>query len=743
MLRVPDLKSPSLGKINMSAKSILVVEDEVLVARDIKARLIRMGYDVLDTASRGVEAIEKALRLKPNLVLMDINLRDEMDGVEAAIKIRELYDVPVIFCTAYSNEDTLERAKVSEPYGYVLKPFDNRELEINIEIALYKHRVEKDLQDTRRRLDATLTNVSDGVIAADLTGQIFVINPVAEKITGWNRLKAKHVNLTKVLNLMPFESGQPEFNIARLIEEGVTQKMTGVRQYMQRTDGELVPIELSISTLANDSSDLIVVTFRDIGQQLNYEEKIRVSAFYDDLTELPNRALFIDRLDSSINRRKRGTQGDFAVAFIDLDGFSAINEGLGHEEGDKVLAEISERISDTVRPDDTVSRFSGDIFAVLLDPVDSAAGAIQACNRIQQAIEKPIELGSTTVDLTASVGISLYQGAYRNPEEMIRDADTALHRAKLESKGSYVVFDHEMYKSALRFIERKSGMQQALTDDNFEVYYQPIIDVKTEKLVSMEALVRWPHPVEGMISPAEFIPIAEKTGLILPLGEWVLRSVCKQIHLWDKEGFSDFRVAVNLSARQFENNIPGMVGGILAETGVSSSSLALEITEGIAMKNVDQNIKMLEELRDLGLNISIDDFGTGYSSLAYLKRFPLNTLKIDRSFIKDIDTNSDDREITKAIIAMGQNLNLKVLAEGAETIEQVQILRDSGCDYIQGYYYSRPLPAAEILPFLQQSELKPGKTLDQALFEYEQVDIRQLFRVLDRDALMSKVSNKH
>jgi len=221
----------------------------------------------------------------------------------------------------------------------------------------------------------------------------------------------------------------------------------------------------------------------------------------------------------------------------------------------------------------------------------------------------------------------------------------------------------------------------------------------------MEALVRWNHPLEGPISPAEFIPIAEKTGLILPLGEFVLRSVCEQIREWDKVGFGNFRVAVNLSARQFENNIPQLVRGIIEETGISPESLAFEITEGIAMKNVDQNIRMLDELRALGLSISIDDFGTGYSSLAYLKRFPLNTLKIDRSFIKDITENEDDREITKAIIAMGQNLRLHVLAEGVETTEQVEFLRASGCDFIQGYYYARPLPPGQIIPYLDQQDL--------------------------------------
>ena len=352
----------------MPRKSLLIVEDEVLVARDIKARLIRMGYDVVALASKGREAIEKAVEHKPDLVLMDINLRDDMDGVDAAIRIREQVDVPVIFCTAYSNEDTLERAKVSEPYGYVLKPFDNRELEINIEIALYKHRIERDLADTRKRLDATLTNVSDGVIAADPSGQILLINPMAEKVTGWCRQKARHVHLSNVMPLQAFEAGMKVFDTANPDRDAGNFRYQ--RQYLRRAGGHLVPIELSVNRIESQESDLLVITFRDISQQLGYEEKIRHSAFFDDLTGLPNRALFFDRLDSSLNRRRRMSRDAFAVAFLDLDGFSAVNEGLGHETGDEVIRQIAARLDQTVRPDDTLSRFSGDIFAVLLDPVD-------------------------------------------------------------------------------------------------------------------------------------------------------------------------------------------------------------------------------------------------------------------------------------------------------------------------------------------------------------------------------------
>jgi diguanylate cyclase (GGDEF)-like protein/PAS domain S-box-containing protein len=682
--------------------TILVVEDEVLVARDIKSRLIRMGYEVLDTARKGAEAIEKALALKPDLVLMDIHLADEIDGIEAALRIRETIDVPVIFCTAYADEETLERAKISTPYGYVLKPFDNRELEINIEIALYKHNIEIDLNNTRRRLDATLTSISDGVIATDMAGQICLINPMAESITGWCQQSAINQNLGQVMPLQAFEATGRLMDTNNIANEEIT---SALRQVVVAHDGKLVPIEVSTNFIKSASEALVVITFRDISKQIQYEQKIRHSAFYDDLTELPNRALFMNRLESSINRRKRGFKDSFAAVLIDLDGFSPINEGLGHEMGDKLLSEVATRIAMTVRPDDTISRFSADIFAILLDPVDSAAGAIQACERIQRAIEKPIDLGSTTVDISATAGIVFDQELYNSAEEMVRDADTAIHRAKLDAKGAYVIFDNQMYQNALKFIERKSSMQQALNDKVFTVHYQPIVDTLTSKLVSMEALVRWKDPQEGYISPVEFIPIAEQTGLIMPLGEYVLRSVCEQIKVWEKEGFSGFSVAVNLSLRQFETDLPSIIESIMLETGVSASALSLEITEGIASKNVEQNVQMLQSLRSLGLSISIDDFGTGYSSLAYLKRFPLNTLKIDRSFIQDIESNEDDREITKAIIAMGQNLKLKVLAEGVENVEQLAILKSSGCDYIQGYYFSKPLPPNEVQPFLRNNSM--------------------------------------
>ncbi|MBT7880110.1 MAG: EAL domain-containing protein [Gammaproteobacteria bacterium] len=295
-------------------------------------------------------------------------------------------------------------------------------------------------------------------------------------------------------------------------------------------------------------------------------------------------------------------------------------------------------------------------------------------------------------------------GDYHTADEMLRDADTALNRAKTDAQGSYIVFDNAMYEDAVRFIDRKNGMQKALVEGVFDVHYQPIIDQETGQLSSMEALLRWPHPKEGMIPPEEFIPIAEATGLILPLGEYVLRKVCNQIRSWEDMGLEGFRVAVNISARQFETDVSALVQDAMATSGIKPSALTIEITEGLAMKNVEHYTTMLEDLRRLGVNISMDDFGTGYSSLSYLKRFPLTTLKIDRSFIKDLHLDEDDKEITKAIIAMGQSLNLATLAEGVENEAQVKVLRDYGCDYIQGYYYSKPIPAAEMTEYLRNLE---------------------------------------
>jgi diguanylate cyclase (GGDEF)-like protein/PAS domain S-box-containing protein len=693
----------------MPSARLMVVEDEVLVAKDISFRLQRMGYLVVGSTGRGGAAIDLAMEWRPDLILMDINLRDDIDGIEAAALIKQGFDVPIIFCTAFSNAETLERAKITAPYGYILKPFENRELEINIEIALYKHRTERKLRETEARLNTTLRNVSDAVIATDNQGKVRVINSVAESLILLDPARAQGMSIGQLLELKDFDRRDHSLDLeSAVLERG--QNLRGIRQHLVRRNGSEVPVEISANVIRGESveGDRIgmVVSLRDISQQIDYESQIRRNAFYDLLTDLPNRFLFLDRVRHAIFRAKQADNNRFAVLFIDLDRFRGINEGLGHQAGDQLIVEVSRRIELVIDKADTLSRFGGDIFAVLLENNQRLQEVIVTCENIQNAFEASFEISDMSIDISCSVGIVLSHELYNSAEDILRDADTAMHRAKSEKKGGHTVFDHEMHANALRYIEWGGAMKQALEEGKFEMYYQPIIAPGTGKIASMEALIRWRSSSYGEVSPAEFIPVAEETGLILPMGDWILETVCRQIRDWQDQYDIDLKVEVNLSGLQFgQADLSSKIERVLEETGIPASLLGVEITEGVAMRDIELSISTLEKLRGLGLSISIDDFGTGYSSLTCLKRYPINTLKIDRSFVMNITSNTDDQAIANAIIALAKALNLNVLAEGVETAEQLEYLVDSGCDYIQGYYYSRAMPATDVIPYLRREQL--------------------------------------
>ena len=691
----------------MKSNRLMIVEDEVLVSKDISSRLIHMGYEVCCSAGKGSEAIKKALDHKPDLILMDIHLRDNIDGIEAAGIIHQSYDVPIIFCTAYSNTETLERAKITAPYGYILKPFDNRELEINIEIALYKHRAEKELRETQERLNTTLRNINEGVIATDTEGRAFLVNTVAESLVGLQVGETKGIPITQMLETKDFETGSQNLDLLdQVLTKG--ESIWNVRQYLVRRNGSEVPIEISANAIRANRNEIIgmVISIRDISQQINFERKIRHNAFFDSLTNLPNRTLFLDRVGHAISRAQQSRNYSFAVLFIDLDQFRVINEGLGHRAGDELIIDVSHRIGDTLNHADTLSRFSGDIFAVLLDNIKSIEDVMDTCNQIQNDFSTGFTVDHRAIDISSSMGIVLHKSSYLHAEDMMRDADTAMHRAKTQAKGAYVVFDHEMHNNALRYIEWREEMQKAIDNEAFEVYYQPIISPACAKVHSLEALLRWKSDKYGYVSPAEFIPIAEDAGLICAIGEWVMNSVCQQINTWQRDHNLKLKVAVNLSANQFEQeSLPSQISEILAQHAVPAELFAVEVTEGVAMKNIDSSIKTLQELKSSGISISIDDFGTGYSSLAYLKQFPINTLKIDRSFVVDITHSSDDQAIAQAIIALGQKLQLNVLAEGIETKEQLEFLMNNGCELIQGHYFCKAMPPSEIPSYLQNDNL--------------------------------------
>ncbi|HUQ34480.1 MAG TPA: EAL domain-containing protein, partial [Pyrinomonadaceae bacterium] len=419
--------------------------------------------------------------------------------------------------------------------------------------------------------------------------------------------------------------------------------------------------------------------------------------FHDGLTGLPNRALFMDHLKLSVERGKRRDDRLFAVLFLDLDRFKVINDSLGHMVGDQLLVGIARRLEICLRPGDTVARLGGDEFTVLLEDLMSVTEAIEVADRLQKALALPFNLNGHEVFTTVSIGIALSSTGYDRPEEVLRDADTAMYRAKMLGKARHEVFDKTMHARAMNLLQMESDLRRAIERKEFVLHYQPIVALETGTIRGFEALIRWQHPERGFVSPGEFIPIAEETGLIIPVGQWVLEEACRQIHEWQEQfpQYPPLQISVNLSGKQFNTpNLIDQVSRVLRETNVEPHSLKLEITESMVMENFETAIEMLNQLRTLGLELSIDDFGTGYSSLSYLHRFPISTLKIDRSFVSRMSDNNENAEIVRTIMMLARSLKMDVVAEGVETTDQLTQLAMLECEYGQGYYFSRPLDVA-------------------------------------------------
>lgn len=434
----------------------------------------------------------------------------------------------------------------------------------------------------------------------------------------------------------------------------------------------------------------------DITERKQAEEKLFRDAFYDRLTGLPNRSLLLERIERALEYSKRRENYLFAVLFIDCDGFKHVNDSLGHTCGDQLLSAVSRRFEKLVRSADTVARLGGDEFVLLLDDIDDLSHATHIAERIQRSMTTPFTLEGQDVFISVSIGITLNSASYNSTAEMLRDADTAMYRAKMGGRNRYEVFDRHMHAAAMRRLELESDLHRSLESQDFVVHFQPIIDMVTEKLDSFEALVRWNRPLKGWTIPGEFIGLAEETGLIVRLDRWVLRAACEQMVTWLGE-FGDRSprsISVNLSSRQFaQSDLVESVSRIIEETKMPADRLKLEITESAIMGNLDSVASQLKGLCDLGIRLSIDDFGTGYSSLSYLHRLPLHTLKVDRSFAQEVSDGGQNLKIVRAIVTLAHSLNMDVVAEGIETHAQLELFRDLGCEYAQGFLFSRGLDA--------------------------------------------------
>ena len=470
--------------------------------------------------------------------------------------------------------------------------------------------------------------------------------------------------------------------LARLRAEG---QVRNFELEYRRKDGERRLAMLAAELLDIRGEECILAVVHDV-----------TSAFHDELTGLPNRALFLDRLGRTLERGRRRGEHTFAVLFLDVDRFKTVNDSLGHTAGDRLLGAIGRTLSITVRPHDTVARLGGDEFAILVEELSDAGEATRVAERLLHALALPLDLNGQQVFPTASIGIALSSTGYTSPEDVVRDADTAMYRAKARGKARYEVFDQAMHAHAVSQLRLETELRQAIERQEFRVEYQPIVALEDGRIVGLEALVRWHHPTRGIVYPAEFLQTAEETGLIVPLGWWVVREACRQVAEWQTRFTHDLPwvVAVNLSSRQFSQpNMVEEIEALLRETGVNPAHLMLEITEHVLMESSDVVTERLARLRDLRIKLSLDDFGTGYSSLSYLHRFPIHTLKIDRSFVGQMGAAGQNVEIVRSIVTLAHNLSKDVIAEGVETQEQLARLRELGCDYVQGFLVSPTIDA--------------------------------------------------
>ncbi|MBV18188.1 MAG: diguanylate cyclase [Thalassospira sp.] len=577
------------------------------------------------------------------------------------------------------------------------------------EMVALQGQSQEEAQRKQALLEATLHNIGQGICLFDQDLNLMV----------WNERYIELLNLprdlvkegTPLSDILRFNGERGEYgdvSIQALISDRVAIARRREPYRMERTRPNGRVIQVDHNPMPGGG---YVATYTDITERKQTEARMRHLAVHDVLTSLPNRTLFLDRLRQALLSARRFQRG-VTVLFVDLDRFKDINDHFGHDVGDLMIQEMGQRLSRIIRDSDTAARLGGDEFAIIQTDVQNIEDTIVLAQRIIDELCQPFDCRGIRLHSTASVGITLFPEDGENPEQLVKNADMAMYAAKAEGRNNYRFFLPSMHE---RVKERKTieeDLRNALEHDQLELYYQPKIDCRTERVVGAEALVRWHHPDRGLIMPGEFISVAEECGLINRLGAWVLEKACKQTQIWRDTTLPGLRIAVNLSPAQFQDaELVSSVTRIVKDTAMPEGTLELEITESILMNNPEKAVSTLKELKALGVMIAIDDFGTGYSSLNYLKRFPVSSIKIDQSFVNDIHVDMDDKAIVDAVIGLGHSLNLEVVAEGVEEVEQLDYLREKGCDFIQGYLYSKPLPADTFVTWVTERQAQEPKRI--------------------------------
>lgn len=716
-----------------AAADTLLIVDDLAENLEILGELLRDSYSVR-AANSGAAALRyAAMSPQPALILLDVMMPD-MDGYDVLQRLRQdpaTRDIPVIFLTALDDADDIARGLRLGAADYISKPIQPEVLLARVRNQLDARRarellrnqndfleaevarrmaelqqVQADSERTRALLnhqrEQILVSAAEGIFGVDAQGVINFANPAAAALLGYER---QELVGRRTDDLLPAAGGA---RLSAYCVGGIDVR--DEEEAFRRKDGSELSLQVSCTPIREDGQLVgSVVTLQDISERKRYLEQLERKSNYDDLTGLPNRNLLNDRLAHALERcRKEG--GEVAVLAMNLDRFKSINDNLGRAAGDRVLRELTERFSGRVRKMDTLARIDGDEF-VLVAEAGEPDVAMKLVPPLKAALTQPFVLDDHEFYLSGSIGIALFPKDGEDSETLLKHATVAMYRAKAAGGDCFQYYTAEMNARSLERLEMESELRHAIARDELEVYYQPQLSLRTGEIIGAEALVRWNHPRRGLVLPGEFISLAEETGLILPLGEWVLRAACRQNAAWQTAGLSPITVAVNMSARQFgAQDVVGIAGNILRETGLNPEYLELELTESAVMADAEAFIVATEQLKGLSITLSIDDFGTGFSSLSYLKRFAVDRLKVDQSFVRDMTNDPNSAAIAVAIISLAHNLKMSAIAEGVETEAQVNFLRHRNCDEMQGYYFSPPVPAPAFEAMLREGRRLALKT---------------------------------